>query len=117
MLLKAFDHGLYADGIGPEHWPAGVERPAVAVDPHHIDVARALGHALAEDQRAFVDHRVEQALANLVLADRALRLAFPGSEFGDDRLGLLRGRAVAGLVVVVEALAGLLPKAALCAKS
>ena len=49
---------LEADAVGVVHRAAAIDRPAVAVDPHHIDVACPLRLALFQDQRAFVDHRV-----------------------------------------------------------
>src|SRR3546814_4264133 len=56
----------------PEHRTAAIDRPAIAIYPHDIDVARALCLAFGEDQRAFVDHRIEGALDDLGLADLAL---------------------------------------------
>src|SRR5690606_14454504 len=57
---------------GPEHRAAAIDRPAIAIDPHDIDVARALRLAFGQDQRAFVDHRIEGALDDLLIADLAL---------------------------------------------
>src|SRR3546814_1983447 len=51
----------------PEHRTAAIDRPAIAIYPHDIDVARALCLAFGEDQRAFVDHRIEGALDDLGL--------------------------------------------------
>ncbi len=56
------------------HGTAAPGGEAVAVDPDHVDVARALGDAFAENARAFVDHRVEHPFDDLVLADRRLQL-------------------------------------------
>ena len=45
------------DLVGVEHRAAAPDRPAVAVDPDHVDVAGAGGDTLVEDARALVDHR------------------------------------------------------------
>src|SRR3546814_2935364 len=42
---------------GPEHRAAAIDRPAIAIGPHDVDVARALRLALGQDQRAFVDRK------------------------------------------------------------
>src|SRR3990167_350105 len=112
VLLQARDHRLEPDMIGPEHRPAGPCRPAIAVEPDGIDIARPLRNAFLEDQCAFADHRIEQAFADLVLVNRALWLAFLLGEIRDDRLHFVRRRTLAVVVVVVEALLRLLPPAA-----
>src|ERR1051325_11221066 len=53
---------LEANRVGPEHRAAAVDRPAIAVEPDHVDIARAGRDALVEDLRALVDHRVHHAL-------------------------------------------------------
>src|SRR6185312_4462619 len=45
LALKAFDNLLKADSVGPEHRPAAIDGPAVAVDPYNIDIRRALSDA------------------------------------------------------------------------
>ncbi len=81
--------------LGPEHRAAAVERPAVAVQPDHIDVGGACRDALLEDLRALVDHRVEAALEDLLVADRAPRDALARGEIVDQLLGERRGRGLA----------------------
>src|SRR2546428_8208751 len=98
--------------VCPEHRAAPVDRPAVAVDPDHVDVARADRELLLEDLRSLVHHRVEQALEDLLVRDRAtLDRLLPG-DLEDDLLdvGIGDRRAVAALVAVI-ARAGLLAQA------
>src|SRR5712692_10351626 len=70
-LLHPVADGLEPDLVRPEHRAAPVDRPAVAVDPDHVDVARADRELLLEDLRSLVHHRVEQALEDLLVRDRA----------------------------------------------
>src|SRR3546814_9881999 len=56
----------------PEHRTAAIDRPAIAIYPHDIDVSRPLCLAFGEDQRAFVYHRLEGALVDIGLAALAL---------------------------------------------
>src|SRR6218665_2937552 len=44
------------------HGAAAVHGPAVAVDPHHVDVGGTHGHALLQDLGALVDHGIDAAL-------------------------------------------------------
>ena len=49
LLLEFFhahDDGVEAQGVGPEHGATAILRPAVAVDPGHVDVAGPDGDAL-----------------------------------------------------------------------
>src|SRR5262249_339701 len=59
------------DGVRIVHRSATPDRKAVAVDPDHVDIARVQRDPLLEDARAFVDHRVDQPLDDLLPADRA----------------------------------------------
>src|SRR5712691_9818643 len=96
---------LEPDLIGPEHRATAIDGPAVAVHPDDVDVARPDGLAFLEDLGAFVDHRVEQTLADLVVRDRsALHFGLPG-DFLDDALDLGIGlrRAIAAFVLVEPA--------------
>src|SRR5881409_1265422 len=98
--------------VCPEHRAAPVDRPAVAVDPDHVDVARADRELLLEDLRSLVHHRVEQALEDLLVRDRAaLDRLLPG-DLEDNLLdvGIGDRRAVAALVAVIAG-AGLLAEA------
>src|SRR5690606_11399570 len=97
----------------PEHRAAAIDRPAIAVNPHDIDVARALRLAFGEDQRAFVDHRVKRALDDFLIGDFALLDPRLLAEFLDD-LGDARAfRRLALVVIVGRARLLLLPPAAL----
>ena len=62
---------VQAHRVGVEHRPAAPGRKAVAVDVDQVDVGRALGNAFLEDLRAFVHQRVDRALDDLLVADRA----------------------------------------------
>src|SRR3569832_802103 len=55
------DHGR-PNQVRPEHRPAAIDRPAVAVDPDDIDVRGAKRDAFLQDLRPLVDHRIEAAL-------------------------------------------------------
>src|SRR3990170_7388461 len=82
---------LEPDLIGPEHRAAAVDRPAVAVDPDDVDIARANGDLLLEDLRALVHHRVEQPLEDLLVGDRATLEALLSGDLEDDLLDLRVG--------------------------
>src|SRR5205807_10207775 len=62
-----------ADAVGPVHQAAAVAREAEAVEPHHVDVAGAVGLALFEDLAGFVDRGEEQPPQYLLLREAALR--------------------------------------------
>src|SRR5262249_8219416 len=97
------------DLVGVEHRAAAPHRPAVAVDPDHVDVAGPIGEALLEDARALVDHRIDHALEDLLLVDFPPRNPERLRGLDDDLLdlGIGRRRARAGLIDVI-APAGLL---------
>src|SRR5262249_60529241 len=99
------------DLVGVEHRAAVPDRPAVAVDPDHVDVAGPCRDALFEDARTLVDHRENQPLDDLRFVDRPARDAVPGRRFGNELLdfGVGPRRARSGLVAV-ESLAGPLPE-------
>src|SRR5215210_2010349 len=109
LPLQAFDDGAQPFGVRPEHRPAAVDRPAVAIDPHDIDVRRALGHAFLEDFGALVDHRVERPLDDLLVGDVAPLDALFFREILDDLLDHRRRRRPALVIVIVKARAFLLP--------
>src|SRR5947209_11016017 len=104
---------LEPDLIGPEHRAAAIDGPAVAVHPDDVDVARTDRLALLEDLGAFVDHRVEQALSDLVVRDRSALHAGLSRDFRDDPvdLGIGLRRAIAAFVLE-EAAARLLTETA-----
>src|SRR4051794_7216937 len=90
------------DLVGIEHRPAAPDRPAIAVDPDHVDVARPVGDALLEDARALVDHREDQALEDLLFVDRAALDAEPVRGVDDDLLDLRIGDPRAGPALLTE---------------
>src|SRR5213593_635094 len=104
---------LEPDLIGPEHRAAAIDGPAVAVHPDDVDVARTDRLALLEDLGAFVDHRVEQALSDLVVRDRSALHAGLSRDFRDDPvdLGIGLRRAITAFVLE-EAAARLLTETA-----
>src|SRR5205807_2508991 len=85
---------------------------AVAVDPHHVDIARPVRDAFLQDPGALVDHRVDHALDDFLFVDRPARNAGSPRRFDDDLLDLGIGRrgARARLVDVI-AFAGFLAEA------
>src|SRR3954468_10562992 len=103
LALEAINDFGKALGIRPEHWAAAIDGPAVAVDPHHFDIRRALGDPFLKDLRALVDHRIERALDDLFIADLAALDAFLLGEILDDLLDHWRRRRPPLLVVIVEA--------------
>src|SRR6218665_312461 len=87
---------------------AAVHGPAVAVDPHHVDVGGTHGHALLQDLGALVDHGIDAALQDLVVRHLAGGDALLAGEVADHALHQLGRLRRALPVVVVEAGAGLL---------
>src|SRR6266849_3248680 len=59
--------------VGIMHRASAVDRESVAVVPDHVDVAGPSGNALTQDAGALVDHREQQALHDLILADGPTR--------------------------------------------
>src|SRR6476620_10157182 len=108
LAFQAFDDLVRADRIPPEHRPAAIDRPAVTVDPHDIDVGRALGDTFLKDLRALVDHRIKGAFDDLLVADLAALNALLPGEVLDDLLDDGRRRRAALLVIIVKARALLL---------
>src|SRR5262249_23702929 len=104
---------LEADRIGPEHRAAAIDRPAITIEPDHVDVAWTCGDALVEDLRALVDHRIHHALEDLLVADVAALLAELLQGLLDQLLDMGTGQRRAGAAfILVIALAGLLAEAA-----
>src|SRR4029434_6169859 len=88
-------------------------RPAVAIDPDHVDVAGPDRDLLFEDLGALVDHRIEQAGQALVLADLAAGDALLARDLDDDLLHVRIGnRSAVAFLVAEVASAGLLAEAA-----
>src|SRR3546814_17087824 len=100
MLLERRDDLVGALDTRPEHRAAAIDRPAIAIDPHDIDVARALRLAFGQDQRAFVDHRIERAFDDLLIGDFALFDAGLRAALLDD-LGDARAFALVPLPVLL----------------
>src|SRR5690606_37939687 len=86
----------------PEHRAAAIDRPAIAIDPHDIDIARALRLAFGQNQRAFVDHRIERALDNFLIGDLALFDPGPLAKFFDDFGDAGAFRRTALVVIIIE---------------
>src|SRR5580698_7041023 len=104
---------LEADLIGIEHWTAAIDRPAIAIEPDHIDIARPRRDFLLEDPRAFIDHRIHHALENLVVADDAALAPEPLQRLVDQLLDIgIRHRRPRARFIFVIALAGFLAEAA-----
>src|ERR1700759_974830 len=102
--------------VGIMHRPAAPYRPAIAVYPDHVDVARTRGDTLLQNAGALVDHREDHALDDLLLRDRPSVDAEPGrpleNDFFDLRIGNRRARAriiakisLPGLLAVMPGLA------------
>src|SRR4029079_10019976 len=92
LTLESIDDLAESDRVGPEHRAAAVDRPAVAIDPHDVDVGRALGDSFLEALPALVDHRVERPLDDLLVADLAPLYPLLLREILDDLLDHRRGR-------------------------
>src|SRR6185436_3378857 len=115
-LAEFFDRGKHlgqAHGVGVEHRPAAVGREAVAGQVDHVDVGSAQRDAFLEDVGGLVDERVDQPFDDFLVGNRAgLDLVFSSiflNYFFNIRI---RNRFPVGQVVLVPALAGLLPVAA-----
>src|ERR1700730_12029983 len=78
--------------VGVEHGPAAIQRKAITGQINDVDVGRALGDALLEDARAFVDQREDAALDDLDIGDLAWRdanlVAIAADQFVDGRIGI-----------------------------
>src|SRR5215469_4348691 len=77
---RDYDYGLDlavdlgdADRVGPVHQAAAVAREAKAVEPHHIDVAGAVGLAFLEDLAGLVDRGEQQPAQDLLVREAPLR--------------------------------------------
>src|SRR5450631_3869027 len=116
-LSKAVAAAGETDAVGVVHGTAAMGGKAIAIDPNHVDIAGASRDPLGENARAFIDHRKQQPLYDLVLADRHGRRAAPchlrRDQPRDLGIGLRRAR---GRRVEIEAAAGLLAKAAALAQ-
>src|SRR5271168_4757322 len=73
----------HPDAVSPIHQPTAVARKAKAVEPHHIDIAGAIGLALFEDLAGFVDRGEQQPTQDLLVAEAALLDAKFGGLFLD----------------------------------
>src|SRR6185503_298786 len=117
LRLPPFVHpivdGLEPDLVRPEHRAAAVDRPAVAVHPDHVDVARPDRDLLVEDLGPLVDHRVEKPRQDLVVADLAAGDPHLARHLDDDLLHVRVGdRGAVALLVAEVARAGLLAETA-----
>jgi hypothetical protein len=85
VALKRLDDLAWAFKITPEHWATAIDWPAIAIYPNDIDVGRALRLALFEDQIALINHWIECALDNLLIAYFALGEVRFGTKLFDNR--------------------------------
>src|SRR5204862_5515716 len=93
------------------HGPTAPDRETVAVDPDHIDIACTPGDPLLEYAGSLIDHRIDQPLDDLFLADHPALDTDPRGSRHDQRLDLaVRARCTRARLVEIEALAGLLPE-------
>src|SRR5690606_5199910 len=69
VLLEFVHDGSQADRIGVVHRTAPIGGPAVAIDPHDVDVGCANGNAFFQNLRALVDHRIDATLQNFLPID------------------------------------------------
>src|SRR5262245_41464898 len=72
VVRETISNVLQPDLVGVEHRAAAIDRPAITIEPDHVDIARTRRDVLFEDARTLVDHRVHHALEDLVVADDAL---------------------------------------------
>src|SRR5690606_25147724 len=79
-------------------------RESIAIDHHDVDVSRASGHTVSQDQLGLVDDRAQRAAADLVGAEWSPR---SGGVFCDEGLDRGIGLAAAFFVVSVPAGVGL----------
>src|SRR6202041_1459545 len=109
---------LQADLIGIEHRAAAIDRPAIAIEPDHIDIAGARRDLFFENSRAFIDHRIHHALEDFLVADDAALAPQTLQRLVDQLLdfGIGQRRPRTGFIFVV-ALAGLLAEASGFAQS
>ena len=112
MPLKRRDNLAFAFQRAPEHRAAAIDRPAIAIDPDDIDIRRALGFAFFKDFIAFVDHGIERALDDFLIADLTLGQVGRCAELFYDRKRLGTWRANALFIIIVKALAVFLTKTA-----
>src|SRR5690606_1714226 len=114
IALDGLQDLVEANLVGPEHRSTPIDREAVAVNPDHVDIRRALSDAFLEDLGALVDHHVHAALEDFLLADLARGDALLLTELLDQAidLGVGDGRAAAFLVAVDTGV-GLLPQTTL----
>src|SRR5260370_32974713 len=99
--------------VGVMHRPAAIDREAVAVDPDHVDIAGALGDALAQNAGALIDHWEQQTFDHRVLAECAARNAALPRGVDDQRLDLgIRFRGARAWLIKIVAARGLLAVAA-----
>merc|ERR1719401_368357 len=78
----------------------------------HIDIVRPLGHALLQDLEALIDQREEEPVDDLLVSNLAPLRPILGSHLFRNLLHDWSWHLLPILVVVVEALPRLLPKAA-----
>src|SRR6516164_2312744 len=88
--------------VGVIHRPTAPHRPPIAVDPDHVDVARARGDTFFQDASALVDHREDHALDNLLLTDRPPVDTEPSRSLDDNPFDLRVGHRCARPRLIAE---------------
>src|SRR6267142_435387 len=93
---------VQADGVGIEHRATAIAREAVTVDVDDVDVGCPQCNALFQDFCALVDQRVDAALEDLLVGDRAALDPRFLRGFEDQCLdrGIGNRRAIAWLIAV-----------------
>src|SRR5690606_16191399 len=101
-----------ADIVGIARRAAAIDRPAIAIDPDHVDIARPRRDAFFKDLRGLVDHRIDAALEDFLIrngtAGDALLLRDLLDNLLDHRIGDRRPAArlvavIAGIRLLAEA--------------
>ena len=113
-----FEDAIEADAIGKEHRAAAPRRESVAVHVDRVDVRGAAREAGLEHPRPFVDQRVDRALDDFLVRDRALRNpGVPGPARESDRRTVAIRFRFSVVTVAVPALAGLLAQPSLSTRT
>ncbi|MNY33939.1 hypothetical protein D3C86_1682400 [compost metagenome] len=114
-MADSFQYLCQPQPFGVVQWAAAPGREAVAVDPHQVDVAAALGDAFVEQLDTLVDQHQQAAVVNFLIADDAALDA----QFASDLPGQCdHFRVILALTAFVTVIAatGLLAKTAQCVK-
>ncbi len=111
MAFERLDDLTRTFKVAPEHRSTAVNRPAISINPHDIDIRCPLGLTFFEDFIPLVDHRIERSFNDLLLADFTLRQIGCRAKLFDNSQRLRTRRADAFCIIVVETLAVFLAEA------